>query len=337
MNQTQDRPLISIIVPIYKVEKELDKCIESIVRQTYSNIELLLVDDGSPDNCPTKCDIWAAKDTRIKVFHTKNHGLSAARNLGIAHARGTLIAFIDSDDHIDACFLEKLQHAMSITGADIACCGVYKENELTGNVKNATLLASDVCLPSQRLLCDPAFYEWQYVVAWNKLYRKSLWNTISYPTGRYHEDEFVYHHLLMAAKKIMLIHDPLYFYVQRDTSIMATPSPKRLTDLIYAMYDRAHTLADLNGSSQVVQSSVIRLARTYEEFVAQYSMEDPNALRRLAPLVKKAAWSLSIINYRGKRAIDVLGSRISPYHYYRAKTAIKSWINPNTENSNSTK
>ena len=121
MNQT---PLISVIVPIYHVEQYLNRCVESLVNQTYSNLEIILVDDGSPDNCPKMCDDWVQKDSRIKVIHKGNGGLSDARNAGMQIANGDVISFIDSDDWIDPKFFEVMLNVMQDDESDIVSCGV---------------------------------------------------------------------------------------------------------------------------------------------------------------------------------------------------------------------
>ena len=123
------KELISVIVPVYKVEQYLDKCISSIVNQTYDNLEIILVDDGSPDNCPKICDNWAEKDQRIKVVHKQNGGLSSARNEGIVVATGKYISFIDSDDYIDSQTYEKMIFSITSTEADMCICGMKWVNE----------------------------------------------------------------------------------------------------------------------------------------------------------------------------------------------------------------
>ena len=115
-------PLISVIVPVYKAEKYLDKCVQSIVNQTYKNLEIILVDDGSPDNCPEMCDEWAKKDSRIKVIHKENGGVSSARNAGLDNSFGDYIGFVDSDDFIENDFYECLYDNLVENGADISFC-----------------------------------------------------------------------------------------------------------------------------------------------------------------------------------------------------------------------
>lgn len=141
----QEKKIVSIIVPIYKVEQYMDECITSIVNQTYSNIEIILVDDGSPDNCPRKCDDWGKADERVVVYHKKNGGLSDARNYGIEVAKGDFIMFVDSDDYIAREMVEKLYSSIIDSDADIVGCkintvtnGVVSEYDKIGN-KNKKL------------------------------------------------------------------------------------------------------------------------------------------------------------------------------------------------------
>lgn len=323
MKNMKNKPLISVIVPVYKVEKELNRCIESIVHQTYTNTDIILVDDGSPDACPEICDSWTQKDMRIRVLHMENQGLSAARNMGVANAKGELIAFVDSDDYVDACFLEKLVAAMMKTSADVSCCGIEEEDEASGDGEDVTPFASDVCLSSQRMIRDVSFYKWQYVVAWNKLYKKELWDSISFPVGRCHEDESVYHHLLLNTNKIAFVHTPLYHYVQREGSIMKTLSPKRLVDLIYVMNERIYTLKDMRGCESVLQFAYERIVGEYSSYIANDFKVGDISVKELNALCKKSAWLIPIRGISFKKKINTLGFRISPYFYVKAKLFIK--------------
>ena len=124
-----EKDLISIIVPVYKVEPYLDRCIQSIVNQTYKNLEIILVDDGSPDNCPVMCDTWAQRDTRIKVIYKKNSGLADARNMGLEVAKGTYLTFVDSDDYVDERFVECLYAQIQESDAQISCVDLQKFND----------------------------------------------------------------------------------------------------------------------------------------------------------------------------------------------------------------
>ena len=218
-------PLISVIVPVYKVEAYLDRCVQSIVNQTYQNLEIILVDDGSPDNCPAMCDAWAAKDSRIKVIHKENGGLSDARNAGMAVAAGEYISFLDSDDWVDIHFLQVLYDLIVRTNADIAeCCFVktYGESILPDCSEEIT-----VCTPEEALALHIQISMFKQVV-WNKLYRKNV-ITVLFEKGKYHEDEFWTYQIIANCKRLAHIEKALYFYFQRADSIMgAAYSIKRL-------------------------------------------------------------------------------------------------------------
>ena len=212
--------LISVIVPVYKVEKYLDKCVQSIVNQTYKNLEIILVDDGSPDNCGAMCDIWVAKDNRIKVIHKANGGLSDARNAGMAVATGDWIAFVDSDDWIDAQMYQCLYEAMKTTDSDIAACGARR---IWTNGKPAQELRSmnGYCVLEKEDAMEALITSNGVVqTVWNKLYRRNVAESVLFPAGLIHEDEFWTWQVFAQAKRIVTLKESYYNYLQRDNSIM---------------------------------------------------------------------------------------------------------------------
>lgn len=223
--------LISVIVPVYKVEKYLDKCVQSIVDQTYRELEIILVDDGSPDRCGVMCDSWAAKDARIKVIHKRNGGLSDARNAGLTVAKGKYIAFVDSDDWIDANYVYYLYQAIQETGAGIAACDsctVMENDGMPLPLWEEPTIQS--CTPEEAIgdiLQGKGFR----AVAWNKLYHRQYLEGECYPVGKHHEDEFFTYRILAKAEKLAYVDLPLYVYLQRGGSIMHTMSLKRLDAL----------------------------------------------------------------------------------------------------------
>ena len=232
--------LISVIVPIYKVEPYLDRCVRSIVEQTYENLEIILVDDGSPDNCPAICDDWAAKDSRIKVIHKENGGLSDARNAGMEVASGEYIAFVDSDDWISADYIDAMYRAIQNTGAEIAACDVvisFGETEPTTSAREAAI---KVC-SAEDAIGDILQGRGFRAVAWNKLYRKSLLENEMYPVGKYHEDEFFTYRILAKADRLVYVDCGLYAYFQRPGSIMNSVSMKHL-DALDAYLERLEFL-----------------------------------------------------------------------------------------------
>ena len=166
-----DNPKISVIVPVYKVEKYLDRCVESIVNQTYKNLEIILVDDGSPDNCPAICDAWANKDERIKVIHKENGGVSSARNRGIDAATGDYIGFVDSDDWIEPDMYELLADNAKKYDADISRCGYFVDwpDHIAQVGNGGILLYEDI-----ERRCEMLRSYHLVSALWNKIYRREL-------------------------------------------------------------------------------------------------------------------------------------------------------------------
>ena len=210
--------LISVIIPVYRVEAYLNACVESVLAQTYPNFEIILVDDGSPDNCPRLCDEFAARDSRIRVIHKENGGLSSARNAGIDAARGGLLAFLDSDDLWTPVFLERLYGALTECNADFAVCLFRRfrgepPKELPETEKTVSLSRQEAfeCLFDGR--------NENMVVAPNKLYRRKLFDAVRYPLGQIHEDEAVIHELIGNAKTAAWVEEGHYLYRQAPDSI----------------------------------------------------------------------------------------------------------------------
>lgn len=225
------QPLVSVIVPIYKVEEYLDRCVESIVNQTYKNLEIILVDDGSPDNCPQMCDSWAEKDSRIKVVHKKNGGLSDARNAGIPFATGEIISFIDSDDWIALNMFETMLNQMLDDNSDIVSCGVKWIKEDGTVIRDVTVSNNEV-LDTQSAMKELINDNMIKQHVWNKLYKYDLIKDILFEKGKYHEDVFWSYQIVGQAHRISVITDSLYNYVQRSNSIMGEGfSAKRLDAL----------------------------------------------------------------------------------------------------------
>ncbi|TNC82678.1 MAG: glycosyl transferase [Oleiphilus sp.] len=216
---TENTDLISIVVPVYKVEEILARCIDSILVQTYTHFELILVDDGSPDDCGRICDEYAQKDSRIQVIHQENSGLSEARNSGIDRATGRYIAFIDSDDWIHPDYLTYLYSKITTYDADIACCGLVKtsgETPPSDGIKEEIRLFSNEEAIAQHFSPNHV----QIVVAWAKLYDINLFKDVRYPKSKLHEDEFTTYLLLYAARKIVFSNLPFYYYYQRPDSLI---------------------------------------------------------------------------------------------------------------------
>jgi len=234
---------ISVIIPIYNVEPFLDRCITSVVNQLYPYLEILLIDDGSPDGCPAMCDKWAARDERIIVIHKDNGGLSSARNAGLAKASGEYIAFVDGDDWIAPEMLGRLLSAMQEDESDIAACAVQvvskdgeKERYLTVR-KRCTLSRREAqkALLQETLLKQPVWY---------KLYRRRTIEGISFADNKWHEDVFWSYQAIGNAERVSLIDYVGYYYYQRSDSIMGQEYSLKRLDVIEAYENRYAYIAE---------------------------------------------------------------------------------------------
>ena len=235
--------LISVIVPVYKVEKYLDRCVESIVNQTYKNLEIILVDDGSPDNCGAMCDKWAEKDSRIKVIHKENGGLSDARNAGMNTATGDLMGFVDSDDYISPDMYQLLYENMLENNSDISACGIELIWEgkdfvqlLTPEV-NIVLCKNDAvkAIIEESLLKQPVV---------SRLYKTSLIKNIKFPFGKHHEDVFWSYKAISKANNVSVFNKACYFYLQRNGSIMNTEYSLKRLDALDAKVERVEYIME---------------------------------------------------------------------------------------------
>lgn len=245
-------PTISVIVPVYKVEPYLDRCVKSILAQTYTDFELILVDDGSPDNCPAMCDAWAEKDSRIVVIHQANGGLSAARNAGIdwafQHSDSVWLTFIDSDDWVHPQCLAKLLDAAEQNGVAVSVCGYAEttgEEPAVDTETTATLWTPKDFFVKQNT---------NAVIACGKLYRKDRFAEIRYPVGKIHEDEFVTYKILFTASKIAYIEAPLYAYYQNPNSITHSRWSEKRLDVLEALEERVRFFEERTDADMIAYS-----------------------------------------------------------------------------------
>lgn len=240
--------LISIIVPIYNVEQYLDRCLWSIRRQTYSQLEIILVNDGSPDNSHIIMDKHASEDDRISIIDKTNGGLSSARNVGIKASKGELIAFIDSDDWIEHDMFEKLLNAMLESQSDISVCDVRSEYE-DGTLKASLLQAVDYPDIIDISKNKDAFMAFD-CFACNKLFKKDLFvnNNIYFPEGLLYEDIGTFPRVFFRTKRISIVRDQLYHYIVRGGAITQTFNLKGL-DYLKVTEIVAHDLLQLKDSS----------------------------------------------------------------------------------------
>lgn len=261
-----EKELISIVVPIYNVELYLKRCIESIQRQTYSNIEIILVNDGSTDESGNICEEYAKADKRIKVLHKKNSGLSGARNVGIANAHGKYIAFIDSDDFVKENFIQTLYELIESNKADIAICNYIRGKESTFQNSNCkTKIKIETYCAEEMLKNWHGKYKHQETVAWNKLYLKEIFDkyNICYPEGwRCGEDVYATHQIVAKANKIVITNEVLYYYFDNTSGIMRTISEEKVNVNIMAQEKRIEFFEE-NGYVEACERMLIKLQKYY--------------------------------------------------------------------------
>ncbi len=237
-----DKSQVSIIVPVFNVNLYLSECLDSICSQTFRNIEIILIDDGSTDGSEKICDDYAKKDSRITVIHKENGGLAEARNLGISQAKCEYICMIDADDVVAPTYIQVLYRTAIQTGAVIVMCNycLFKENEVVPKNKKPqnqeTIVITEKEMEDENFSAENTV---KLVIPFNKIYKKSIFDRIKYPSGRIHEDAFVYHHILHDVGEILWIPDVLYFYRKRADSITNSCfTIKAFDDSMGAVLDR---------------------------------------------------------------------------------------------------
>lgn len=242
---------ISIIVPVFNVEKYLSKCIESLVKQTYKNIEILLINDGSQDNSLNICKEWEKKDDRIKVFSQRNQGLSEARNTGIKNAKGNYICFVDSDDLVLSDFIEILYYLIKKYGCEIAQVNFIEktDDEIEKKINIEKQIFNEKILSSRDMIKGLTTNDHKKnVIVWNKIYKKELFENLSFKNGKIYEDEFFTWKVFMKCKKIAVSDKILYVYRIRKNSIMNLQRKKisiKNLDYLEALEERMETFKNI--------------------------------------------------------------------------------------------
>ncbi len=272
--------MISVIVPVYKVEEYLEDCIDSLLRQTYRSLEILLIDDGSPDRCGEICDRYAAADSRIRVFHTENKGLSAARNYGIERAGGEYLGFVDGDDSIEPDMFERLLGAIEEAGADIAVCGRFMEYP----EKTETISPPEGVFNREEAVKALALLKIRNPT-WDKLWRRECFDEIRFPDGRVYEDIATTYRIFLRTQKVVCIPDALYHYRIRESGISKSDSLDCLSDYFTSTVEEfeALTLTPPFCDDEEIRETLSRRCRyVYAKLRAKYntcSKEERNLYR----------------------------------------------------------
>lgn len=297
------KPLISIIVPIYNVEAYLERGVDSALSQSYPNIEVILVDDGSTDMCPSICDAYAKKDSRVRVIHKENGGLSDARNAGMEIATGEYYAFLDSDDYYAPDFLTILYEQMIETGVEVAVCEYEKTGALSRedgvdfekavsdwekSGKPHQVYDRREMLLNQYETRHPRATE--FVVAWNKLYKASLFDGITYPKGRIHEDEATTYLVFDKIKKGVFVPVPLYGYFFMQESITRAKFTKKRLQWFDALDERIqffHQLGDIELEQEALRARADAAIRYYDKLIHSGETDTKEEIKRLKRYVKE--------------------------------------------------
>ena len=242
---------VSIIVPVYQVEKYIRQCVDSILAQTFTEFELILVDDGSKDRSGEICDEYAGMDERVKVIHKENGGLSDARNRGMDQATGKYFMFVDSDDYIAPTMVESLYSRILCENADIAACNFLfsfdnaREKNFSTEIKAEVLTGPDIFYYRKN---ERNYGIW--TVAWNKLYKRETFGNVRFRFGKYHEDEFWANDIYQMDIKVVTIPECLYYYRQRGDSIMGKKNIARDFDIIEAFQERIYVYLEQNNYAE---------------------------------------------------------------------------------------
>lgn len=319
---SQVLPLISVIIPIYKVEKYLPDCLDSVLTQEYSNMEIILVDDGSPDGCPAICDHYAKNDQRIRVIHQKNAGLAAARNAGLDMARGSLVGFVDSDDMIDSAMYSNLYEALMTSGADLSVCNYRQVDEVGRPLPQEDGPIRDEVLEGTEAIIRTLEQEknWYWVIACNKLYKSHLFNTVRFPQGKVHEDEFVIHKILVQCNKLACVSDDLYLYRQRDSGITGSSYSIKRLDGAEALFDRAQVLLADGRSPRsayyACSAGLMAMAKSYERLDTKDALFRKR-YKELCELYRPVASGLLKAKLPLVLKARLMCNRISPFYTWK--------------------
>lgn len=280
-----DKPLISIIIPVYKVENYLDRCLKSVVNQTYHNLEIILVDDGSPDRCPEMCDFWAEKDNRIKVIHKKNAGVSAARNDGLAVAKGDLIGFVDSDDVIHPSMYEEMVSYLVSQDCDLVSCGYSdfsEDNDVKLNIEidsySKVLLTRDEAM---RLSFEKDRKEKFIKAVWTLLIRASIARSVKFDCSLTNGEDIKFSfEVLMKANRVGWLFAPFYMYYQNKNGAVASITSKKQVECINVFYEIYLTVCTFNDKA-LKKEAYLCFLRNFSYFIFGVEKKDLRELRGL--------------------------------------------------------
>lgn len=282
--------MVSIIVSIYNIESYIEKCIRSIIAQTYKDLEIILVCDGPTDRSLSICNEFVNIDSRIKVIEKTNGGLSSARNAGIDFASGDYICFIDGDDYIHPQYIEKLLESIMRSNSDVSVCGadiVDENGKKTGKLATGIKYEEYIPFTKERISAEDVLNRYYkrknaffYVVAWNKLYKKEIFSELRYDEGKIYEDEYIFNLWLNKCKIISFVPDKLYYYVQRTGSITSDRKKGERFVYIHEIFQRRYDYYKLYNQMDLLRKESEKYVRLMITFFYYFSKEEKNMYKK---------------------------------------------------------
>lgn len=317
--------LISIIIPIYNVQNYLNKCVESVLEQTYDNLEIILVDDGSTDSSSEICDKIKEEDDRIVVIHKVNGGLSDARNAGIEISKGKYLFFLDADDYLAKNAIELMHNRIVAEKADLAICNFTWTNSVGEKFCREDVICNEVLNKDDllgKLIKADNFY---YVVAWNKLYSRKLFDNLRFSYGKIHEDEFIVHRIFGQCNKAVSVSDILYYYIKTNNSITTSNTTIKRLDYIEALDDRIKYYKE-NGYDECAEETLKLLWWVYSELyiAVEITNENRDRMQMLRSLYNQYFRSMISLYKKSKKTMaELIVFRINPQWYKSLKRGKK--------------
>lgn len=310
---------VSVIIPVYNVEAFLPKCIESVIQQTYSNIEIILVDDGSRDSSLSICENYAAKYDNIIVLKQDNSGVSRARNHGIDVSTGEYIAFVDSDDYIREDMIDKMVSRCEETESDLVICNYTKVSEKEDKIRENDYVRDEVASAREALSWLNRPHGWSYVVVWNRLYKKELFDNLRFDEGKIHEDEIIAHKLFLKCQCIAGMSDNLYFYRKTKDSITSKKANiEKIAgfegiELRYWDYKRL-------GFDELLRGTIER-AKPFISHIHEYTPKTDEDKKRIADM--KSGFRKMVKDLGREAGITNKIISLSPELYYGVRRLVK--------------
>lgn len=318
---------VSMIVPVYQVEKYIAQCIESVLNQTFQDFELILVDDGSKDHSGVICDSYAAKDDRILVIHTENQGAAAARNAGLDRASGRYITFLDGDDYLAENMIARLYEVIAHSEYDMVVSDFLnllpdEKDNFTVHLQERTVTGREVL---EHLKNEKNYGLW--TIVWNKIYKREVLENLRFPAGKYFEDEFFANQLYLNSNLIHVIPDVLCYHRVLSSSTMNTQKTENYLDLLDALQERLEIYFQYDYSETEIYKVLIYLLDPFTRCAgAKFRGANKQRLEQTRSFIKRTSKRLmhGELSFVKKSSLVLIG--LFPDLMYRAATRFRSQL-----------